>query len=264
MPTNNYISVVDKAMRVLEAMRGKREIRLAEIASSSGLIKSSAFRILFTLEHLGYVEKRAGGRYLLTERMARFASDDGAAADLGNLVVPFMADLLRRFRETVNVGVLEDGEVLYIRVLECSHAFRLAAHAGMRSPVHSTALGKCLLCRLPRQEVETILKKHPLRPATARTIRTRSAFFQELERVRSRGFALDNQEDSSGARCLAAPILTATGEVRAAISISGPAVRMVPRRDREIAAALMETCGKIAKLVGYAGKPLKNSGKGAP
>jgi DNA-binding IclR family transcriptional regulator len=74
MPTNNYISVVDKAMRVLEAMRGKREVPLGEIASSSGLIKSNTFRILFTLERLGYVEKVNGGRYSLTASLARLAS----------------------------------------------------------------------------------------------------------------------------------------------------------------------------------------------
>jgi DNA-binding IclR family transcriptional regulator len=263
MPTNNYISVVDKAMRVLEAMRGKREVPLGEIASSSGLIKSNTFRILFTLERLGYVEKVNGGRYSLTASLARLASDQRPSADLGNLAEPFMAELLRRFRETVNLGVLDEGEVLYIRVLESSHVFRLAAHAGMRSPVHSTALGKCLLCCLPRQAIETILKKYPLQPITPRTIRDRPTFYRELERVRSRGYAIDNQEDSPGARCLAAPILTPSGEVSAALSISAPAARMIPRKDREIAEALMETCGKIATLVGYTASAQEGAARGA-
>jgi DNA-binding IclR family transcriptional regulator len=262
MPTNNYISVLEKAMRVLEAIRGEREVPLGEIASAAGLIKSSAFRILFTLESLGYVEKSPGGRYSLTSRLARLTSDGRPSPDLGKLAEPFMAELLRRFSETVNLGVLANGAVLYLRVLECSHAFRLAAHAGMRSPVHSTAMGKCLLCCLPREEVEGVLAKHPLRRFTPRTITDRTAFHRELERVRSRGYAIDNQEDSSGARCLAAPIWTATGEVRAAISISGPAVRMVPPRDREIADALIQTCGKVAKLLGYAARKKGGSQEG--
>jgi IclR family transcriptional regulator, KDG regulon repressor len=263
MATNNYISVVDKAMRVLEALRGKHEVPLGEIATSASLIKSSTFRILFTFERLGYVEKSAGGRYALTARLARLTGDDRPSPDLGNLAEPFMAELLRRFRETVNLGVLDDGEVLYIRVHESSHAFRLAAHAGMRSPVHSTALGKCLLCCLPRQETETILKKYPLRPMTPRTIRDRPTFYRELAGVRSRGYAIDNQEDSTGARCLAAPILTPAGDVRAAISISGPAARMISQRDREIAEALMETCGKIARLSGYTANAPEGPGRGA-
>lgn len=252
MPTNNYISVIEKTMRVLEAIRGKREVPLGEIASATGLIKSNTFRILFTLENLGYVEKSDGGRYSLTSRMGRLTSDGRPSPDLGALAEPFMAELLRRFSETVNLGVLDNGEVLYLRVVESSHAFRLAAHAGMRSPVYSTALGKCLLCCLPRPEIEAVLKKHPMQRLTPRTITDRAGFYRELDRVRARGYSVDNQEDSSGARCLAAPILTAAGEVRAAISISGPAVRMVPPRDREISQALIDACGKVARLLGYA------------
>jgi DNA-binding IclR family transcriptional regulator len=251
MPTNNYISVVDKAMRVLEALRGKGEVPLGEIASSAGLIKSSTFRILFTFERLGYVQKSTGGRYELTAQLARLTSDHRPSPDLGNLAEPFLAELLGRFQETVNLGVLDDGEVLFIRVQESSHSFRLANHAGMRTPVHSTALGKCLLCCLPRKEIETILKNHPLRVRTSRTVRDRPTFYREIAGVRSRGYAIDNQEYSRGARCVAAPIYTPAGDVCAAISVAGPAARMIPQRDREIAEALMETCGKITRLVGY-------------
>jgi DNA-binding IclR family transcriptional regulator len=263
MPTNNYISVVDKAMRVLEALRGKREVPLGEIASSAGLIKSSTFRILFTFERLGYVEKSAGGRYGLTAHLDRLTGNGRPSPDLGNLVEPFMAELLGRFQETVNLAVLDDGEVLYIRVQESSHAFRLVAHAGMRFSVHATALGKCLLCRLPRKEVETILKKHPLRATSPRTIRNRRTFYRELAGVRSRGYAIDNHESARGVRCLAAPIYTPDGDVCAAISIAGPAARMIPQRDREIAEALMETCGKIARLVGYTTSSQIGPGRGA-
>jgi IclR family acetate operon transcriptional repressor len=162
-----------------------------------------------------------------------------------------MAQLVQRFQETVNLGILDGGEVLYIHVIECSNAFRLAAHAGLRGPVHSAALGKCLLCRLPHGEVKAILKAHPLEPLTPRTIREPAAFYRELERVRARGYALDNEEDSRGARCIGAPILDPEGRVRAAISISGPAVRVKPARDAEMAKALMEACKRISTLLGY-------------
>jgi len=251
MPTINYITLVDKAMRVLESLRGKREAPLGQISTSTGLTKNSVFRILFTFERLGYVEKSARGRYSLAPQLARLANDARVASDLGNLAEPFLADLLGRFRETVNLAVLDDGEALFIRVRESSHEFRLANHVGMRTPVHSTALGKCLLCCLPREEIDTILKKHPLRVRTLRTIRDRHTFYRELAAVRSRGYAIDNQEYSRGARCVAAPIHNSAGDVCAAISIAGPAARMIPQRDREIAEALMETCGKIARLIGY-------------
>ena len=132
MPANNYISALEKAVRVLEAFQGKREVALGDLAARTHLVKSNVFRILFTLERLGYVEKVNGGRYSLTSRLGRLAGDQRPPFDLGNLAAPFMARLLQRFQETINLGVLDGGEVLYIHVLECSHPFRLAAHAGMR------------------------------------------------------------------------------------------------------------------------------------
>jgi DNA-binding IclR family transcriptional regulator len=252
MPTNNYIAVLEKAVRVLEAFHGEREVALGELAARTRQVKSSVFRILFTLERLGYIEKGNGGRYSVTSRFGRLGTEQRPAFDLSSLAAPFMAQLVQRFQETINLGILDGGEVLYIHVIECSHPFRLAAHAGMRSPVHSTALGKCLLCRMPRRQVEAILKTHPLGPLTPHTLREPSAFFRELERVRARGYAIDNEEDSRGARCVGAPILDPEGGVCASISLSGPAARVRPARDTETAKALMEACKRISTLLGYA------------
>ncbi len=262
MPTNNYIAVLEKAVRVLEAFHGEREVALGELAARTRQVKSSVFRILFTLERLGYVEKLNGGRYSVTSRLGHLAGELRPAFDLSSLAAPFMAELVQRFQETVNLGILDGGEVLYIHVIECSHAFRLAAHAGMRGPVHSAALGKCLLCRLPRPEVEAILKTHPLEALTPRTIREPAAFHHELEKVRARGYAIDNEEDSRGARCIGAPILDPEGSVRAAISLSGPAARVKPARDAEIAKAVMETCKRISTLLGYTAGYTRRVGQG--
>jgi DNA-binding IclR family transcriptional regulator len=253
MPTNNYISAVDKAMRVLEAMRGKREVPLSELTARTRLVKGSVFRILYTLERLGYVEKFDGGRYSLTSRLGRLVRDQRSGSDLSSVAAPFMAQLLQRFQETINLGVLDGGEVLYIHVLECSHAFRLAAHAGAQSPVYSTALGKCLLCCLPPAEIQALLKTCPLRPKTPRTIREHSVFYQELEKVRAVGYAVDCEEDSIGARCVAAPILDPENRVCAAISLSGPAIRVKPAHDKLVGKALTEVSRQISTLLGYNG-----------
>lgn len=263
MAANNYIAVVEKTLRLLEAFRGEREVPLAELADRTRLVKSSVFRILFTLERLGYVEKHPGGRYSVLSRFARIAGDPAPSFDLGALAAPFMGELLRQFQETVNLGVRDESEVLYIRVLESSHSFRLAAHAGIRSPFHSTALGKCLLCRMSRDEVEAILKKNPMRRMTSRTICSRSLFHRELGKVRLRGYALDNEEDARGARCVATPILDSTGQVYAAMSISGPATRVTRRNEREIAEALKGASRQISKLFSYNAEAMKSSVTGA-
>lgn len=263
MAANNYIAVIEKTLRLLEAFHGEREVPLAELADRTRLVKSGVFRILFTLERLGYVEKGPGGRYSVLSRFARIASDSAPTFDLGALAAPFMGELLRQFQETVNLGVRDESEVLYIRVLESSHSFRLAAHAGIRSPFHSSALGKCLLCRMSRDEVDAILKRNPMRRMTSRTICSRSLFHRELEKVRLRGYALDNEEDARGARCVAAPILDSTGQVYAAMSISGPATRVNRGNERDIAEALKEACRQISKLFTYNVDAMRGSVTGA-
>lgn len=251
MPANNYIEAIARAMQVLEAFQGQRELPLREFVARTKLVKSSVFRILFTLQSLGYVERTPDRCYSLSGRLRQIAGYAGNALDLGELAMPFVAPLALQFKETVNVGVLDDGEVLYVGVVESPHSLRLAAHAGMRSSVHSTSLGKCLLSLLTRAELDGILKSRPLHARTDRTIRTRARLYEELELVRARGYAVDEEEDSRGARCLAAPILNAAGRVVAAVSISGPAARVHPGRDREFAAALMECCRRISAVLGH-------------
>src|SRR5579883_2317257 len=252
MPANNYIAVIQRTMLVLEAFRGQRNLRLADLAARTRMVKSSVFRILFTLERLGYVEKGADGRYSISSRLARLSGPLRPESDLAAQAGPFMAGLLHRFQETVNLGVLDGDEVLYLRVMESPHAFRLAAHAGMRSPVHSTALGKCLLSGLSHEELEALVKDHPLNPRTRRTICDLARLERDLKRVRERGYAIDDGEDSSGARCVAAPITDSEGRVVAAVSISGPAIRVHRGRDKEMAAALKGVCARISRQLKYA------------
>lgn len=255
MPANNYIAAVERAMRLLESFRGQREASLRDLAQRSGLVKSSAFRILFTLERLGYVERSAGG-YAITAKLPRLAGDGNRPLrDLGDLALPFMREILRRFQETVNLGVLEEGEVVYIRVLESPHPFRLAAHAGMRSPVYSSALGKSLLAHCTRAEIEEVLRTKPPRPITPRTVRNKFDFLRELDKVRVRGYAVDNEEDSRGARCVGVPVLGVNAKVVAALSISGPASRVAASRDREFSDALKQAARQISTLLGYTSAP---------
>lgn len=251
MPANNRIAVIERTMHVLENFRGERELTLATLAARSKMVKSSVYRILFTLERLGYIEKNRDGRYSITSRFSRLVGPASIPSDLPTLAQPFMLELLRKFQETVNLGVLDGDEVLYIRVLESPHTFRLAAHAGIRSPLHSTALGKALLGTLPDSELQKTVRRCDFRRFTRSTICEVAPFMRELVRVRRRGYSVDNMEDSEGARCLAAPIFDGDGRGVAAISISGPVSRVHRARDPEIAESLMAACKRISQLLGY-------------
>lgn len=264
MPTNNHIEAITRMLSVLEAFEGRPRVSLNELAGRVPIVKSSIYRILFTLEQAGYVSKSADGKYSITPRFGRLAGETQSAPinELPAIALPFMASLLRRFQETVNLGVLNGDEVLYIRVLESAHAFRLAAHAGIRSPLHSTALGKSLLCHMDQAEIERILKGKTLRRQTTRTICDRAAFIRELAKVHKRGYSIDNGEDSDGAKCFGAAILNAEGKAMAAMSISGPASRMDRIAEREITTRLMAACRDISTLLGYTSSVARLSNTG--
>ena len=215
MPARNYISAIERTLRVIAAFGGEDQISLAKLAERSGLVKSSVFRILYTLADLGYVMRDSRGLYSLTPRWAQIIRMRLPSENLVRCSAPLIAELHSRFHETVNLGVLDQGEVLYIHVLESPHAFRLAAHAGRT------------ICDLARLE-------------------------RDLKRVRERGYAIDDGEDSSGARCVAAPITDSEGRVVAAVSISGPAIRVHRGRDKEMAAALKGVCARISRQLKYA------------
>ena len=262
MAARNYIAAIERTLKVVEAFSGQREISLGELASRTRMIKSSVFRILYTLCQLGYAEKDTQRRYSLTSRWENLCLGAQPTRELIRLSSPLMTVLLNRFNETVNLGVIDGGDVLYVHVLESPHAFRLAAHAGMRSPLYSTALGKCLLSRMSEEQVDAILKKYPIHYLTDHTVRDGAAFKRELSRAREQGYAVDNGEDSSGARCIAAPIFNPAGEVVAAISISGPAGRVNHKCDREMSKSLMDTCRSISTTLKYAPMPSSPSASG--
>ena len=253
MPTNNHIEVIARTLSVLEAFQGKPGVSLNDLAGRVPIVKSSIYRILFTLEQLGYVSKSENGKYSITPRFGRLAGAPQSSfhSELPSIALPFMAALLRRYQETVNLGVLNGDEVLYIRVLESPHAFRLAAHAGIRSSLHSTALGKALLCYMAPADIERLLKGKTLRRLTTRTICDRATFMKELAKGHKRGYSIDNGEDSDGARCFGAAILNLEGKAVAAMSISGPALRMDRISERELGGHLMDACRNISTVLSY-------------
>jgi IclR family transcriptional regulator, KDG regulon repressor len=230
----NYIEVMGKIFAVLEYLvqRGSRQkgVAFIEVASAVPLARTTVHRILYSLEKLGYIEKdEIKAHYQLA---AKFHDLTGSAVQfrrLPSLAKSVMQNLLLRFGETINLGVLEDGQVTYLDVLQSPSALRFAAVPGERNPVHCTALGKAMLAFLPENELRAVLERYPLVKKTPRTITQKRHLLVHLASVRERGVALDLEENLTGVICAAAPIFDKTGRVIAGISLSGPAKRMEPK-----------------------------------
>jgi IclR family transcriptional regulator, KDG regulon repressor len=190
-------------------------------------------RLVYSLEKLGYLEKaetsETTAHYRLGPAFFKLTESTVHFRRLQSVARTVMANLLIRFGETVNLGVLDEGQVLYIDVLQSPSALRIAANPGQRNPMHCTALGKVFLAFLPEEEVESILEAHPLTKMTPKTITRKTELRAHLASVREQGTALDLEENLDGAVCVAAPIFDQLGQVVAGISISGPQSRMQPK-----------------------------------
>ncbi len=248
------VEAVVKALDVLEAFQDSEELPLKEISRRVALNKSRAFRLLYTLCERGYVERGSDGqRYKLGVKL--FAQASNLRRDVKQVAQPYMRQLLLRFNETINLAVIHKGEVLYVDLLESSRAFRMSAMIGSRMPIPSTSLGKALVAFAPEDELKTLLDR--LTAWEARKLKS------ELLIVRRRGYAVDREENEPGVACIGAAILNSAGHAVAAMSVSGPSIRML-KQERDIGSALLATCGEISKKIGYAGQPESRSSTRKP
>lgn len=153
--------------------------------------------------------------------------------------------------ETVNLAVISGLDILYLDVLESPHSFRLVSQIGSRRPLHCTGLGKAMLAFLSESERNSALVS--LRPEKLgpRTITSIPKLKKELEKIREQGFAVDDEEAGVGSRCVAAPIFDQSGNVAAAISVSGPTTRIDRAKLIEIAKAIREGAQTISRNLGY-------------
>ena len=246
------VGVVGKVLRILEALDASPAgLQLREIAQQTSVNKSTAYRFVAHLESEGYLLRDETGAYVVGPKLARLGAGIAYHATLRKISRPVALGLSNETKETVNVGVLDGHEVLYLDVIESPHSFRMASKPGMRRPVNCTALGKALVAFLPSQYREEILLALTFERATPRTIANLARFKKELARVVQQGYAIDDQETDMGARCVAVPILDESRNVAAAISVSGPITRMSRDRIRAYAVATRRAARAISVQLGH-------------
>lgn len=237
-----------KTLRVLEVFRGgSPRLSLTDVVTASGIPKASAFRILETLCYLGYVSRTEHGLYRLTFRLMDIAGVVQERNLLRKLATPFLKKLQRQTSETVNLGVLEGDEVVYVDVLESSHSLRMVPRVGSTAPFHATALGKVIAAHLAAEDIARLMRKARPRRMTDRTITSDARLREELARIRERGVAVDDQEEINGCTCVGAAILDIRGGVLGAVSISAPSSRTPAARLEQMSRDVLECAQSISE-----------------
>jgi len=210
--------------------------------------------LLQTLGSEGFVQQNPRtGKYRLGLRILELGMLARHHLRLEEEALPLMERLAERTQEQVNLAVLDKGEVLYLETVSFDAWTPRASPGGLRNEVHCTALGKVLLSGLTKEARQAILQARPLRKFTERTITDLAALEAEIERVRQQGYALDDEERAVGFRCVAAPIMDATGTIVAALSIAGVSVRLTDARLPELIAQVQEAARDLSVRLGARG-----------
>jgi DNA-binding IclR family transcriptional regulator len=247
------VQPVLKALKVLEYVAEKgHEVTLSEIASELKLPKTTAFRYLQTLSAASFLRHDARrDRYGVGLRFRALAKADKSFQRLRNLVYPEMVELGQAFNETINLGILAEGYVVYIDMIEANRALRMQARIGDRHPVHSTSLGKAMLAFLPEAERQTLLGE-PLDAMTIKTVVEPAALRRQLAEIRKRGYAVEMGENEDGSMCIGVPILDEAGYPLAAVSLAAPERRMARDVKEKAIAALCAAAERVSVQLGAA------------
>jgi DNA-binding IclR family transcriptional regulator len=246
-----HVRAVDRSHRIVQVLQELSGGTVTEVATRVDLPKSTVYNHLQTLHANDYVT-RDDEEYRLGFRFLEHGGYTRDRTDVFEVAKPELRKLAAETGELANLAVEEHGWAVYLYRVPGDQAVALDSYVGKRRHLHSTAFGKAMLAYMPDDEVEEILDAHGLSARTDRTISDREELFAELETIRERGYAYDDEESLEGLRCVAAPILTRRDEVLGAVSVSGPIGRLSGSRfETEFPELLCDTTNVIEINVTY-------------
>jgi IclR family KDG regulon transcriptional repressor len=248
------VQAVARTLRILEVLAAEGELGLTDLAARVGVHKSTLYRFMCTLCDLGYVRRDPDTeRFSLRLKIFEIGSSVYARLDLVKLASPTLERLSSATQETVHLAILDDGQLVYLSKIESKRSLRVSmqSRVGLTAPAYCTGVGKVLLAWAQTSFLDAYLKRCEFIRYTEKTIPDRLRLAAELQAIRNRGWAVDDEEHEYGVRCVAAPVREKGGGVVAALSIAGPTVRMGPDRLGSIRTLVCEAADELSAALGY-------------
>jgi DNA-binding IclR family transcriptional regulator len=253
----NLVQTIERVSQILDILgQSPQGISIRELSTKINLPKGTIHRLLSSLLYFGYVRQDPKTRnYFLGFKLVELGNLLLGQLDLRKEAEPFLRDLAEGTKETVHMVVMDRDEVVYIEKVELEQnpgGLRMASRVGLRNPIHSCAVGKVLLADFSDEALDHFLRGKNLLRRTENTMTDPVQLREHLKLVRKQGFAIDDEENERGIRCIAAPICNEVGRVVAAISISGPAFRVTKKVIQEsLKKEVMETANHISQRLGF-------------
>lgn len=241
------VPAAQRVLAVLEILAASRKgLTVSEIARSLGLARSSTFYLINTIEEYGYIYRTSPrGRYTITAKLFELASRSLGCLGVREPAAPFLRTLMQQTGLTVHLGVISQNEVVLIDKVAHTGGQQMATWVGKRLPIHCTGMGKALMAYLPEEQIEYHIKLGLIR-YNENTIVSASKLKDELLRIRSHGFAIDDEEETVGLRCIGAPMFDKNNQAIAAISIVGTTTQISDEKLDGLARVVRQTAAAIS------------------
>lgn len=221
------INSVVRTVNIIEYLGQVGEASVAEVGAYLQVNKSTAHRFLASMKYTGFLDQNLENqKYRLSLRVFGIGQSVLARLDVRDIAKPFMVSLAERTGETINLGTFDKGEIIYIEKCLSKNTLRMDTQLGGRDPLYCTALGKAILAYSDEATIEDYLKSVKMEAKTDKTITSTKALRDEINSIKDKGYAIDDEEIIIGLRCVAVPIFDQQNAVIAAISISIPTIRI--------------------------------------
>ena len=254
MTKNDTVQTVSKAFKILELLSFTPWQGVSELARSLSCQKSTVYRLLNTLKKEGYIiQDKETEKYSLSLKLFSLGANTVNNLDLTEAARPVLTRLSQASKETIHLCTVDNDQIVYLQKIESPHSLQvnMMSRIGQSTPFYCTGVGKMLLAYQPKEKIVRYLDNTELERYTEHTITVKNLLMAELQAIRSSGYACDNEEHELGVRCVAAPIFNQAGDIIAALSVSGPTIRIYDDKMAELKELVITAARNISNQMGY-------------
>jgi DNA-binding IclR family transcriptional regulator len=254
---NNLVQTIERVSLILEMVgQTSQGMSIRDLSAGLNLPKGTIHRLLSSLSFFGYIRQDPETKiYFLGLKLMDLNAQLSNQLDFRKVAEPILRDLAEKTKQTAHLVILDRDAVVYIDKIETQQpagGLKMASRVGSRNPAHSSAVGKVLLSFFQEEALEDFLQRKGLPRRTANTITDPDAFREHLKIVRSHGYAMDDEENEQGIRCVGAPIFDGKGRPVAAISVSGSVFQVTKKAVHDvIKGEVMAAAAEISRRLGF-------------
>ena len=249
------VPALEKSIAILNLIAsGKRKYTITEITKELEISKATVFSILNVLNSHDILRRNSKGEYEIGLKLYELGMSYASDMNIVEIAHPYLENLMEETGHTVHLGVLDEGEILYIDKVEPDSFIKFSTYPGLRAEFHTTSLGKSIVAYLKDVEVEELVATKGLSKFTSKTITNLGDLKKDLMEIRHKGYALEDEEGEIGVRCIGAPIFNgSTNHIIASISIAGHTSKLTYPSIEKLSSKVQETANVISKKLGFTG-----------